>query len=114
MALPLGTTGSLSPTFVSARLVGLAVKLPYAFALVARFPTARREPLGASVTFLEATAPVKLPTWQCPLAGLRLKVRIPATLGWYSKDDSTKTSALASKSPTYPIRELPKLNAKLE
>jgi hypothetical protein len=50
MALPLGTTGSLSPTFVPARLVGLAVKLPYAFALTARFPTARREPLGASVT----------------------------------------------------------------
>lgn len=33
MALPLGTTGSLSPTFVPARLVGLAVKLPFAFAL---------------------------------------------------------------------------------
>ena len=51
MALPLGTTGSLCPTFVPARLVGLAVKLPYAIALVARFPTALREPLGASVTF---------------------------------------------------------------
>ena len=34
MALPFGTTGSLSPTFVPARLVGLAVKLPYAFALL--------------------------------------------------------------------------------
>ena len=33
MALPLGTTGSLSPTFVLARLVGLAIKLPSAFAL---------------------------------------------------------------------------------
>ena len=33
MALPLGTTGSLSPTFVPARLVSLAVKLPYAFTL---------------------------------------------------------------------------------
>ena len=50
MALPLGTTGSLSPTFVPARLVGLAVKLPFAFALFVRFPTALREPLGASVT----------------------------------------------------------------
>ena len=30
MALPCGTTGSLSPTFVPARLVGLAVKLPSA------------------------------------------------------------------------------------
>ena len=29
MALPLGTTGSLSPTFVPARPVRLAVKLPY-------------------------------------------------------------------------------------
>ena len=33
MALPLGTTGSLSPTFVPARPVGLAVKLPSAFTL---------------------------------------------------------------------------------
>ena len=32
MALPCGTIGSLSPTFVSARLVSLAVKLSYAFA----------------------------------------------------------------------------------
>ena len=62
MALPQETTGSLSPAFASARLVGLAVKLPYAFALCVRLPTVLREPLGASVTFLEATAPVKLPT----------------------------------------------------
>src|SRR6266853_2026014 len=34
MALPYRTTGSLKPTFVSARLVGLAVNLVYAFALV--------------------------------------------------------------------------------
>ena len=61
MAFPLSTTGSLSPTFVSARLVGLAVKLPSAFTLFERFPSALREPLGASVTLLEATAPVKLP-----------------------------------------------------
>ena len=33
MALPLGTTGSLSPTFVPARVVALAVKLPFAFTL---------------------------------------------------------------------------------
>ncbi len=29
MALPYGTTGSLSPTFVPARLIGLAVKHPF-------------------------------------------------------------------------------------
>jgi len=50
MALPYGTTGSLSPTFVPARLVGLAVKLPSAFTLYEWFPTILREPLGASVT----------------------------------------------------------------
>ena len=61
MALPLGTTGSLSPAFASARLVGLAVKLPSAFILFARFPSVLREPLNASVTLSEATAPVKLP-----------------------------------------------------
>ena len=33
MALPFGTTGSLSPAFAPARLVGLAVKLPYTFTL---------------------------------------------------------------------------------
>ena len=55
------TTGSLSPSFLPARPVCLAVKLPSAFTLFARFPTALREPLGASVTLLEVTAPVKLP-----------------------------------------------------
>ena len=34
MALPCGTTGSLSPCFHPVRLVGLTVKLPSAFALV--------------------------------------------------------------------------------
>ena len=33
MAFPFTTTGSLSPTFVSGRLVSLSVKLPSAFAL---------------------------------------------------------------------------------
>ena len=75
MALPYGTTGSLSPTFVPARLVGLAVKLPYAIALYARLPSVLREPLEASVTLLEATTPVKLPSTNCPLlfAGLDLR-----------------------------------------
>ena len=69
MALPCGTTGSLGPAFAPARLVGLTVKLPYAFALNGWFPISLREPLQASVTVWEATAPVKLPTRQCPPAG---------------------------------------------
>jgi len=62
MAIPLYTTGSLSPTFVPAPPVGVAVKLPSAFALFEWFPTILREPLSASDTLSEATAPVKLPT----------------------------------------------------
>ena len=69
MALPHGTTGSLWPTFVSARPVGLAVRQAYAIALAARFPIGLREPLRASVTIWEATAPVKLPTMQGPRPG---------------------------------------------
>ncbi len=60
------TAGSLSPTFVPARLVGLAVKLPFAFTLEVRLPTALREPLNSSVTLQEETAPVKLPGWHSP------------------------------------------------
>ena len=73
MALPYGTTGSLYPTFVPARLVGLTVKHPYANALNARLPSVLRVPLGASVTLLEATTPVKLPTTHCPLLGLEVR-----------------------------------------
>ena len=66
MALPCGTTGSLCSTFVPDRPVCLSVKLPYAIALYARLPSVLREPLEASVTLLEATTPVKLPTTHCP------------------------------------------------
>jgi hypothetical protein len=67
MALPCGTTGSLCPTFVPARLVGLAVKHLYAIALYARLLSVLKVSLEASVTLWEATTPVKLPTTQCPL-----------------------------------------------
>ena len=71
MALPCGTTGSLCPTFVPDRLVCLTVKHPYAITLYWRLPIAMRVPLGASVTLLEATTPVKLPTTLClPFQGL--------------------------------------------
>jgi hypothetical protein len=92
MALPCGTTGSLYPTFVPARLVGLTVKHPYAITLYVRLPTVLRVPLKASVTLLEATTPVKLPTKQCP----RKRVRLQIFKGWYFKDDSTAPSEAAS------------------
>src|SRR5438874_6144176 len=66
MAFPSRSTGSLWPAFAPARLVSLAVKLPYAITLYAWFPIRLREPSRASVTLWEATAPVKLPTRHCP------------------------------------------------
>ena len=65
MALPYGTTGSLYPSFDPGRLVSLTVKHPYAIALYAWLPIILRVPLKASVTLLEATTPVKLPTKHC-------------------------------------------------
>ena len=75
MALPLGTTGSLCSTFVPDRHVRLSVKLPYTIALYARLPSVLREPLEASVTLLEATTPVKLPSTNCPLPTGELGLR---------------------------------------
>ncbi len=66
MTRPHGITGSLTPTFVPARAVALAVRRPSAFALIVRLPTALRAPLRASVTISEATAPVKLPASHGP------------------------------------------------
>ena len=110
MALPFGTTGSLYPSFDSARLVSLTVKHPYAIALYVRLPSVLRVPLKASVTFWEATTPVKLPTMHCfPIIGIRIQI----IEGWYFKVDSMIASATTSKSPTYPTHQLPKLNAKL-
>ena len=65
MALPYGTTGSLCPSFLPDRLVGLSVKRAYTIILCDRLPIGLSAPLEASVTLLEATTPVKLPTMQC-------------------------------------------------
>src|SRR5213078_5319616 len=113
-ARPPVTAGSLRPAFAPARLVGLAVKLPYAFALYARFPTVLREPLRASVTVWEATAPVKLPTRCCSRAGSRPRVRSPEREGWYPKGGSTTAGAAGSQPPTYPGQHAPDSNIKLQ
>ena len=75
MALPCGTTGSLCSSFLPDRLVGLSVKHPYAITLYDRLPIGLRVPLEASVTLLEATTPVKLPTIQCPPIEQELEVK---------------------------------------
>ena len=110
MALPFRTTGSLYPTFVPDRPVGLTVKLPYAITRYARLPIVLREPLEASVTLLEATTPVKLPTIHCfPHSGVRIQI----IEGWYFNVGSTTSSDIASKPPTYSTHQLPKPNVKL-
>ncbi len=85
MASPHRTTGSLCPAFAPGRLVSLAVKHPCAIALCARLPFVLRVPWEASVTLLEATTPVKLPTKRCPLN----RVRIQIHKGQYFNGDST-------------------------
>src|ERR687891_2327404 len=107
MALPYGATGSLTPTFVPARLVGLAVKPPYAITLGAWFPIRLRGPSRASVTLWEATAPVKLPTRQCPPPGSRDAVRHQESTGWYFTVASTEPSGPASLAPTYSTQSIP-------
>ena len=73
LALPCGTSGSLCSCFQPDRLVSLSVKHPYAIALYTRLPTVLRVPLEASVTLLEATTPVKLPTTHCSQKGLDIR-----------------------------------------
>jgi hypothetical protein len=114
MALPRGTTGSLGPTFVSARAVALAVRRACALTRNGWFPTSLSPPSRASVTLWEATAPVKLPAMQGPGPGSRAAVRQQARQGWYFKVASTPAGAGASLAPTYPTHEWPAASAKLQ
>ena len=109
MASPHRTTGSLYPTFVPGRLVCLTVKRPYAIALRARLPFVLRVPWEASVTLLEATTPVKLPTKRCPHTWVRIQVH----KGPYFNVDSTNTGVPVSQSPAYPTHCVPRLSVKL-
>ena len=59
------------------RPVGLPVKRPYAITLCGRLPIVLRAPLGASVTLLEATTPVKLPAKRGPCMIRMLGTRQP-------------------------------------
>ena len=90
MALPCGTTGSLCSSFLPDRLVGLSVKRACAITLYGRLPIGLSAPLEASVTLLEATTPVKLPTKQCPpsselvtrCAKVSISTATPRPLAW--------------------------------
>ena len=95
MSLPYGNTGSLCSSFLPDRLVSLPVKRPYAITLCRRLPIVVRAPLEASVTLLEATTPVKLPTNQCPhIHGLE------------SKQMKGRISTAAPRILAYPLQSL--------
>jgi hypothetical protein len=110
MALPCRTTGSLYPSFDPARLVCLTVKQAYAIALHVRLPSVLSLPLKASVTFLEATTPVKLPAKQCPPP---CRVRHQIQKGRYFKVGSMSPGEPTSLPPAYPTHPVADINVKL-
>ena len=110
MALPCGTTGSLCSSFLPVRLVSLPVKHPCAITLYDRLPIGLRVPLEASVTLLEATTPVKLPTIHCPR---NARVSSQIVKGPYFNSDSKTTGVAHSQSPAYPTHLIPGYNIKL-
>ena len=66
--------------------------------------------MGASVTFWEATAPVKLPTWH----GLWFQMRVKIGAEWYFTGPSPWATTQGSVGPTYPTQRRARPNAKLE
>ena len=111
MALPYGTTGSLCSCFQPGRLVGLTVKRAYAITLCGRLPIGLSAPLEASVTLLEATTPVKLPTKRCPDF---MPVSDQIWEGQYFNNGSAITGVTVSLPPDYPTHPRPGRSAKLQ
>ena len=107
MALPCGTTGSLCPSFLPDRPVGLPVKRPSAITLCGRLPIGLRAPWEASVTLLEATTPVKLPAKQCPQL---MRVSDQTGPGPYFNGGSRRAGAPRSLPPAYPTQGMPGRN----
>ncbi len=62
---------------------------------------------------IEATAPVKLPTWHCPSPGSRAWVRDPTHAERYFKVGSTGTGVPASQPPAYPTQHMSSPNTKM-
>ena len=67
-------------------------------------------PLEASVTLLEATTPVKLPTKRGPCNS---QVSDQTAKGPYFNNDSKITGVTPSLSPAYPTHRMPGHNVKL-
>jgi len=81
---PHGISGSLKPTFVSARPVCLAVRQTSTFTLFSGCPTHLSLPLYNSGTLSESAAPAKLRTTQCPLwKGEETQIARVVSQGWF-------------------------------
>jgi hypothetical protein len=76
-------------------------------------PFTLREPLSASVTFWEATAPVKLPTWPCLSSGSRSDVRYKTVGEWYFSAASPTPTRVGSLAPTYATQPPPRIQTRL-
>src|SRR5438270_12637301 len=76
-------------------------------------PFTLREPLSASVTLWEATAPVKLPAWPCLNTGSRLFMRHKTMEEWYFIAASTMPTSMASPAPTYATQPPPRVQARV-
>ena len=76
-------------------------------------PFTLREPLGASVTLWEATAPVKLPAWPCLAARFRRAMRHNIIQEWYFTGASPIPTRMSSQAPTYPTHASSRFQAKV-
>jgi hypothetical protein len=76
-------------------------------------PFTLREPLGASVTLWEATAPVKLPAWPCLTTRFRSIMRNKTIQKWYFTAASPTPTRAGSPAPTYPTYAQPRFQAKV-
>ena len=76
-------------------------------------PFTLREPLGASVTLWEATAPVKLPAWPCLTARFGPAMRNKIVQEWYFTFASITPTRMISPAPTYPTHTPPRFQARV-
>ena len=109
------TAGSLTPTFVTARPVRLAVRLAFCVCTL-RTISDRTELTFERLRYSLGRRPPQsnCPPDIVPRPVSRPQVRIPVSQGWYPNSDSTQTGVCASQSPTYPVHAIPKSNIKLQ
>ncbi len=115
MALPYGTTGSLNPTFVSARYIYLAVKHPLYLCARRLIADQAEGTFGLLRYSFGGDRPSQ--TARLKLSSVRItefRVRTTAYPGWYFKVGSTETGVPASTPPTYPTQDMPQPNISLQ